>query len=519
MRMNFTFALFVLLALPFACALDEPIIPGMDDVYKEPTVVVINSAKWQDAFIVSIFANLNGYPMRYIQDPFQQKEFFNELNTNKYSKVIVFSRKDSAVLSLNYLLRSSNLDVRETFFEDHHDLSAKILEAMPSQDIIMVRDDFAFDGISAKYVAQRLNAPIVYSKGAEEIDGRVMSAIEKTNPSRIFLIGRKSDNLEKTLSRFDLVKLQGRDEFDTNNIVNEYILKDTTLYQGVVVTGDVWELSLMNVRDQPMFLVPDGGTYSMIKTSELVRNAQIKVLLGIGQLVTTPGSYLKDTANVRLLVKFGTVRTAPNDAGFIKQDVNIRLEGYELPLPKYDGKITDINPSYTDPFGPATGALIARDKPAPPVNFLVSFEDTGNIDFPAYVVLDIKDEFNVTITTLTSEMMQVYPKRTNTFKVFWANPPAEGKYRVDAKVFGDVYEGLTLPGKIIEFDLRWIAVIFSLLLILIAVLMLVLLTYSSHVLSSDIRNFGGVFKRAGEELDKLTKYIAEVYHFRGKKGK
>jgi hypothetical protein len=316
-----------------------------------------------------------------------------------------------------------------------------------------------------------------------------------------------------------LKKYQGRDEFDTNNIVMEFIAQPNQYNQAIVTTGDIYELALMNVRGQPIFLLPESGSYSLARTAAIISKSSYNVMLGVGKLVSEGGTQLRQRTGAKLIVKFGSVRTKTQDQGFVRKDVSINLEGYDLPMPKYDGKITEINPIYTDPFGPATGHMIARDRPAPPVEFNINFEDTGNIDFPAYIILEIRDESGALVKTLQSQRQMVYPKKPNIFKFNWEDAPAEGKYSLDAKVYGDVYEGIQLPGKKGEFDLRWLYVLISLLLLVVALVMLMLVAYSSHVLHKDIFLFGGLAKRATEQMEGIRSYITDLYHFRGRKRK
>ncbi|MFH1443292.1 MAG: hypothetical protein ABIG96_04630 [Candidatus Micrarchaeota archaeon] len=514
-------ALFLLLmaVVPLMQAADEVDLTGLGSNYLEPTIVVINSNKWQDAFLVTMYANLNKMPIRFIQDPYQTKDFLGELASNRVTKIFLFSRKDSTVLSINYLLKTQNLDVRETQYVDHQELSVKMLELVPSDTIILVRDDFAFDALTAKFLALQLNAPIIFTKGPEDMDPKVLDALRALRPKEIILVGRPSEKLEALLANFNVRKFQGRDEFDTNNIVSVYALDGMELQQAMVSTGDIFDLALMNVRNQPIFLVPESGTYSLQKTAKSIADTKMTAILGIGQLVTESGSWLRDTAKVKFIVKYGSIRPRAEDEGFVRKDLAINLEGYQLPIPKYDGKITEIDPHYADPFGSATGAMISRDRPAPPVEFRVNFDATGNIDFPAYVILEVRDETDTVVKTLQSERQMVYPKRNNLFTLNWPDAPKEGKYTVNAKVFADVYDVIELPGKKGEFELAWLYVAIALLLLIVAVLMLALLVFSSHVLSRDIFLFGGAYKKAAEQVDSIIRSINDLYHFRGRKRK
>ncbi|MFH1750166.1 MAG: hypothetical protein ABH863_00650 [Candidatus Micrarchaeota archaeon] len=514
LKAAFTIALLAL-AMPIA-AQDLGYVPGLTDEAGQRSAVLVNSVRWQDAYLVSIYANLEQLPMRYIQDPFQTSDFMNELTTNKLQRVYLFSRADSAVPSLTYMLHSQNLDIRETVFEDHQDLSAKMLEKLASNKVIIVRDDFAFDALSAKYLSMKMQAPVVFSRGPEEMDQRVMQALRAANPSEVFMVGRESAKLNEVLSGFNTVRLQGRDEYDTNNIVNDYLKGQVPFEQGVITTGDIYELALMNIKGQPLFLVPEFGTYSLPRTSGIITDSGINILLGVGKTIAGPGSWLRERTGAKVIIKFATVKTHSQDEGMLQNDVTIDLDGYDLPMPKYDGKIIEIEPAYAEPLGPATGALVQSNRPvAPPVEFRSYFENTGNIDFPAYIILTINDEAGNLITTLQSDRQMVYPNRQNIFRINWQSPPAEGKYAVEGRVFGDVYDGISLPGKNIEFDLSWLIVLLNLLLLLIALLTLAAAIYSSHVLSRDMRAFGVIYKKSLEQFDSLMKYVVNLYHFRG----
>ncbi len=508
-------ALFCLIIFPQISA-EDSVIPGLTDLTGQRSMVLINSNKWQDAYLASIYGNIENLPLRYIQDPFQTGNFMQELTTNKLQKVYLFSSKTSVVPSLTYRLHSQNLDVRETVYEDHFDLSAKMLGLIPSSKVIIVRDDFAFDALSAKYLSYKLKAPVIFSKGPEDMDERVMNALLAVLPSEIYLVGRPEPKLEEKLSQFKLIKLQGRDEFDTNNIVNRHLQGPVEYNQGLITTGDILELAIMNIKNQPVFLVPDYGAYSMPGTAAIIEDSGLKHLLGIGRLISEPASWLKQRTGAKILIKFATVRTKPQDEGMVQNDININLEGYGLPSPRYDGKITEIVPAYGEPLSSSTGALISSNRPvAPLVEFRSYFENTGNIEFPAYVILDIKTQSGETVANLQSERQMVYPKRQNVFKVEWGNAPAEGKYIVEAKVFGDVYDGINLPGKSADFDLSWLIVLINLLLLLLALLMLAAAIYSSYVLNRDLRAFSHLYKKSMEHFDSLHRYVTGMYHFRG----
>ncbi|MBI5224696.1 hypothetical protein HY989_02405 [Candidatus Micrarchaeota archaeon] len=510
------FAIAMLLAnLPlFAHAAGSSELPGSMFDKVEPTIVIVNSNKWQDVYLAGIYANLNSLPIRFIQDPFRTRDFMSELSAVKVTTVYLFSRKDNTVPSLSYLLHSRNLDVREVVFEDHQDLSAKLIDKFSPKSAIVVRDDFGFDALSAKFLSNKLQIPVIFSKGTDEMDGRVFNSLKNNGVSSLFLIGRASPQLDEKLRDFSLQKLQGRDEYDTSNIVSEYIAGDIESLQGVITTGEILELSLLSIKDQPIFIVPDFGTYSLTRTANVIKKTRIQALLGIGKLITDSATWMRQTTGLRVIVKFGTVYARPEDEGFVRKDMSAILDGYELPRPVYDGFLSEIVPSYTDPFGPSTGAMINGNTPAPPVEFLSYFRATGNIDFPAYIVLTVKDEANVTLATLQSPTQMMKPKQDNVFKVKWGNAPSEGKYFVEGRVFGEVYEGINFAPKERDFDLRWIFVIINILLLILALIALVLAIYSSHVISRDIRSFGGIYKRVSEELDGVIKYVDDLYHFR-----
>ncbi|MEK6842970.1 MAG: hypothetical protein AABY04_00620, partial [Candidatus Micrarchaeota archaeon] len=271
--------IFIAFAFLFAHSAGEVELPGNMFDKTEPTIVVINSNKWQDVYLAGIFANLNSLPIRFIQDPFRTQDFMSELSAIKVTTVYLFSRKDNTVPSLTYLLHSRNLDVREVEFEDHQDLSAKMIDKFSPKSAIIVRDDFGFDALSAKFLSNKLKIPVIFSKGTDEMDGRVLNSLKSNGVSSLFLIGRASPQLDEKLSGFALEKIQGRDEYDTGNIVSEYIAGDIESVQGVITTGEILELSLLSITDQPIFLVPDFGTYSLTRTSNVIKKTNIQALL------------------------------------------------------------------------------------------------------------------------------------------------------------------------------------------------------------------------------------------------
>ncbi|MFH1107233.1 MAG: hypothetical protein V1787_05030 [Candidatus Micrarchaeota archaeon] len=474
-------------------------------------VVLVNSNNWQDVYAASIYAQNKGLPLRYVQDIAHSAAALEELGTLKAATVELYGRIDNPVPSLTYRLRQLDLDVRDTPYQDHYELSAILAQKTGSQEVILVRDDFAFDALSARYLAVTRKAPILYARGVRELPQKVRDAIDSLRPSRIYAVGRLDDSVLNELRAYDVQVLNGKDEYDTSYYVNDYAFSLAKPAQAFLVNGDLLEITLLNAQTNPFLLVPDVGTYSLIQTSDLIQRSGMDFLLGIGQGIASPAYFIKDRTGAKVFIKFGSLSTGGNDA-MTRQDIDLRLEGYRLPTPKYSGRIARLDADFGKTLGKMTAAVVGdRDKPAPPVDFVATFENTGNIEIPVYVLFKVTDQQGNTLTTIQSDPHAVYQQQFRDFKASWANPPAEGEYRVEATFFTDVYSGILFPGRTLDFDLKWLYVYLFLFIFLLAVLMLIVISYQSRRLLKDLADFTASAKRLEAVYEDLSRKISRIF--------
>lgn len=476
------------------------------------TGVLVATDDWREAYAASLYAAAKGYPMRFVQDAVHLRGAIDELQTLKLDTVELFSRKDGPVPSVGNQLRGMDLDVRDFTYEDAYALSALLAERLQAKTVIVVRDDFAFDALSARYLSYAEHAPILYVHRVQDVPDSVRSAIAQLQPAKTYALGRLEPGVLDALKPYGLQAFNGKDEYATNNLVNLYALGlGGKPPQAILTTGDILETTLLNPNDNPFLLVPVDSSYSLIQTADLISKQGWDHLLGIGQGIASPGYFLKDRTGVRIYVKFGSLST--NDgAGFERKDIQLQLEGFRLPQPQYTGKIVDLAADYAGTIGKTTGALLlSREKPAPSADFSATFENGGNIEIPVYVLFTVRDNAGKTLTTLQSEVATVYPGERRVFTVHWENPPAEGTYTVEAAFSTDVYQGITFPSRTISLDLKWLFVWLALLVFALVFILLLVLAYNSNKLLRDLKDFTSASSKVRLALEELMAKITKAF--------
>ncbi|MBU1196968.1 cell wall-binding repeat-containing protein [Candidatus Micrarchaeota archaeon] len=475
------------------------------------TAVLVNSNDWRDAYVASLYAYQKGYIMRYVQDIHSISGTLHELTSQDIAQVELYSRIDNPVPSFTYQLRQLDIDIRDVEYVDQYELSGLLAEKLQPDSVIVVRDDFAFDALSARYLSIVDQAPIVYAKRVRELPQPVIQSLARIQPSTVYAIGRLGPEVMSELRNYPVERLNGIDEFDTNYYANSYAFNIEKPSQALITTGDILELTILNARENAVFLVPEIGSYSLVQTSNLVNEAGLEYLLGIGNGIASPGFFIKDRTGARIYVKFGTIRTEGNEA-MQRQDIEMRLQGYRLPQPHYAGKITGLQADFGQSLGKATGALVAsRNQVAPSVDLHATFENVGNIELPVYVLFTIRDSAGNVIRTLQSDPMVVYPKALTDFRMNWEDPPSEGNYDVEATFFTEVYAGITFPSRSIDLDLRWLFVYLFLLAFILALVMLLVMAYYSDRLLKDMKDFVTTSRGVNDAVDELWLRVSKVF--------
>ncbi len=476
------------------------------------TVVVVASDDWRDVYAASIYAQEKGYNLRYIQDSRQVRNFIDELLSINPTQVELLARSDGPVPSLGYQLRQQNIDVRDVSYSDHIELAAQLAEKLRSKELILVRDDFAFDALSARYIAYTRNAMILYVRKIHEVPPRTLDAISTLQPDQIFAVGRLDAGVLELLKPFPVKVFNGKDEYATTVLANQYAFEQKKPEQAILTTGDILEVTLLNPRENPVLLVPADGTYSLVQTSDLIKSTGMSTMLGIGQGIATAGYFIKDRTGARIYVKFGSISTGGPDTAFERRDIEMNLQGYRLPQPRYSGRLLNLQADYASSLGRTTGAVLeSQRRPAPAVLFAATFENAGNVELPVYGLFTIRDSSGRTITTLKTDTIAVDPQQRLDFKVDWNNPPAEGSYDVEATFFTDVYAGITFPSKVITLDLRWLFVWLSLFLFALVLILLLVMLYYSDRLLRDLREWRTATSHEVKSLEDLLAKVMKMF--------
>ncbi len=419
------------------------------------SVVVVSADDWQSAFLASTFSQYDGFPIRLLSDPTRADELLEDVASYKPDSIYLFSSEASPAPALAYKLRSLGASMQEIQFKNHYDLAGAIAARTDCSNAVIVRDDFAFDALSAKHFAKKHDACVFFSKGASELPGETLAGISAARPQKIFVVGLLSQQIDQRLSEFQTERISGRDEYETSQAL--FLASVETADQAIITTGSVLDSTLLNNYDFPVLLVPLNGTYSLFKTVTLLKNAGTRHLLAIGRGISDTASWLRERADTKVLVKIGTMRATGYDKDMVNQDVSsVIQDGYSLPMPVRSGRMLGVRTDTFQLLDPITGNAIAGNaRAAPPLYVDAEFENSGNIEYPVTLLVQVFDQDGVLIKSFESEARLVAKGSRTSFSARWDEPPSEGNYRVVASAHSDLFEGIDFSDSRAEAGVTW----------------------------------------------------------------
>ncbi len=494
----------LLMALPTAFAQENP----------RGTLVFVNSPAWQDAVILSHYANAKNHHYKFLVGNEELDRLLEEVYALKASTALLFERKTSGLPAISISLRSGGYRVKETAYSDHHELAKIVLEKMKPSSVVLVRDDFAFDALSSTYLARGLGTTVVFARGTASLPAGLAVSMEINGVKKVFAVGNLQESVFSQLAGFEVVKLGGRDEFEVTRAVNDYAFRlKWPGVQSIITTGDVIESTVLAAHDYPVYVVPEISIYSLPQLSELLNKTQQKAVVGVGQNVLNAGEWLKAASAVKLVLKVSKVMPPKGTAAFVRKDLVNALQGYQPPLPNYtfevSGEATYANLLSTTESGRLTVFelvdLVSSPKPAPPVTLKAIVSNLGNAELPILVsfrIIDLQNNVVATIPVENPAIVKAGEKKS--VIAFWTDPPAEGTYRVEVSAFADIYEGIRKTSQQASFDLLWRVMWINLLLIMLVLAFASLTVLYSRRLVYRETEASAVVKNITDLLEKVT---------------
>lgn len=487
------------------------------------TVFVLNSPSWQDAIVTSHYAYAAGYKFKYILGNEDLETLVQEVYGLRVTEAQLYYKRTSALPAIGISLRSLGLSVKDNEYGNHFDLSASILRKLRPNAVIIARDDFALDAISATYLARTIGTTIVFSEGTRGPPQQVIDAIREVGVRKVIVVGNVEEERIRQLADLEVVFLKGRDEFETTRAVNEYAfaIREPGI-QSLATTGEIIDNTILYAHNYPVYVVPEISVYSLPQLSALLNKTNQLVVVGVGQSVINAGEAIRAATGVRFIVKITKLRT-PSASAFVRRDVTNALNGYAAPLPNYSFEVSSLYPDYADLFGTSTGHAVILDladqvtnpKAAPPVTIKATLRNNGNIEAPLNLVVRVIDENNQAIAVLRPSDLVVVPAReSRTVLLLWPNPPAEGTYSLQANVFADVYEGISRDAPQVSFQLLWMTVWINLLLLILAAIVAIAIGHYSRKIGKTEKEEASLTKSIAEAADKVAHSIEK--RFKGK---
>lgn len=448
------------------------------------TVVVVNSLDWRNAYLASVYAAINDCQLKYVMGISEVNKLLDELSGSRFESAILFNDLKNVIPTLSSSMQTLNMRVDEIKFSNHHELSAEIIKRVQSKKVIIVRDDFAFDALSAKFYSQLLKAPIAFAKGIDSVPENVFSAMRSSGVSEAILVGRIKPEVEKQLEGIIFKRIEGKDEFDNSLLINEMASQLKKPTQGVITTGYLLEGTLLNVKNQPVIIVPEQGTYFLVKIEDFLKKNNIDFLLGIGQ-VTESSYWFKERLGTRIFLKLGSVTAEEMKDANVKKDIIMSLAGYSLPIPFFEGYTTSFSASLSNKLS-LTGFASFFGKVLFPVEIKTKFINKGNMEYPAFAILRIFDENNNTLATIESEKQMAYPGKEITFKSIWFTDKT-GSYNIEGNVFGEVKNGIVFQPVSQKLEVTLLTILIPAILMLILLFLIAVDGYSIYRLNKDLK--------------------------------
>jgi hypothetical protein len=480
--------------------------------------VVVVSPDWRDAYLASVLAQNYGMPVRFVQDLPQMQAFLDELATGAFDTAIVLSKKGNELPSISLRIRSADANVIESEFADYKSLSKDVAEKMAAGGragyAVIVRDDFAFDALSAKYLSFALGAPVLFSRGTESIHGETLEALSATKPAKVYVFGSMGPAALSQLSAYEFEQVGGRDEFETSRKSASIAMGLGPLMgkqaprQMMITPGDILDQSLLNSGNQPILIVPYSGTYSLLQLSQFVNETGALLLVGIGQGVADSGAYVRQRTGVRVMVKLGRVR-AQGTEQMNKRDIVSALEGYALPLPNYNGTLEVAPATFADTVGAGGEFLFGAKKTAPPMVLHARYTNNGNIASPVTVSFSVSDKNGISMARFESEELVVQPGQTREFSTKWADAPSEGTYGAEAFATINVYEGVAAGAKKIGVELNWFNVWFGIGALILLAALAATAVYYSYLAREKLKRVEKMSGGMKGELEKMSIKLSE----------
>ncbi len=506
----FALAIMLLLFAPQARADD---LMQLDFSGKKAVIVAV-SPDWHDAYLASILAQHYGMPVRFVQDMPQMQSLSDELDTGAFDTAIMLSKKGNELPSLAYRIRSANVNALEVQFSDYRELSKMVAEKIASEKsgigyAIIVRDDFAFDALSAKYLSYVLDAPVLFAQKTGSLYPETLDAISSTKPGQVFLFGALGPGVQSSLSGVGTKTVGGRDEFETSRIAASLALDmaanrgKTIPRQAMITPGDILESSLLNSGNQPVLMVPYASTYSLLQLSQFVNETGMLLLVGIGQGVADSGSYVRQRTGVRVMVKLGRVRAQGNEQ-MNKQDIVSALEGYALPLPDYNGTLEITPTSFAETVGESPSLFFGAKKIAPPLVLHANYKNNGNIESPVSVLFSVVDKNGVQLARIESPEQNVAPGETKAFTAKWSDAPSEGAYDASVSATINIYDGLPVAVQKMQVEVRWFYVWFGLGALILLFALVSAAMYYSYRARENLMRVEKISGNVESELEKMS---------------
>ena len=316
------------------------LILAMCSVSAQTDMVVIDSADGKDVYSGIVYANTIDADFRFLVSTAKKNAFTASLDRTNKNVYLIESKDNAYVINYKSALEDANFSVSLDVSESGDATNLALARKSPAKKFIVIDDTYGYNAISVVPYASITKSYVLFAD-KERVDD-VYSFLKERNPEDVLIYGYVDSEVKDKLKEFNLEILDKEDRFDNNiEIVKKY--REINPKEQVILTdGTFLELGMLT-GDDPIVLL--GADVVPNQVADYIKDTDIRVGVLVGNLLTQPAGYLRDTLrdkygkNFSVIVRFG--KGMPGISGTIETlDM--------LPLPVFPLKLYVVDANYND---------------------------------------------------------------------------------------------------------------------------------------------------------------------------
>ncbi|NTV22927.1 MAG: hypothetical protein HGA85_00940 [Nanoarchaeota archaeon] len=277
-----------------------------------PSLLVSNSAEWQDVYSTMQYAAINGATSNFLVSARHSTLLLNQLSKDS-SMLIVSSTTNPYVIGYKSVLESRGFDQVEEVKVAGANL--ELARRLPAtvKDFVILDDSYGYNAISvAPYAAISKSYVLFATKRNINL---VYSYLKSRDVRSVILYGQLDPEVKERLSEFSPEKINEGDRFlDNQKIVDKYQAAHRKMYgepkkQAILTNGEFIEQEIMSGVEPVVFIgrsnVPD-------QVRNYIKSSDIEIGILIGNELIGSATFIRRELGISVFVKFAQSARQPS---------------------------------------------------------------------------------------------------------------------------------------------------------------------------------------------------------------